>query len=71
MVKIFKHEKGINTIKRLTPLKAIRTKCLECSGGRKAVHNCEAMDCPLFSFKEGRNPYRKGCGRISNIFCKT
>jgi hypothetical protein len=51
--------------KRLTPLKAIRSKCLECqTGSRKAVRNCETLDCALFSFKEGRNPNRKGIGRV-------
>lgn len=48
---------------RITPLKAIRTKCLECAGGRKAVKKCETANCALFSFKEGRNPRRKGIGR--------
>ena len=48
----------------ITPLKAIRFKCLECqAGSRKAVKNCETPACPLFSFKEGHNPNRKGIGR--------
>ena len=34
-------------------LKAIRAKCLDCSGGQKAeVEKCQLADCPLY-------PYRK------------
>ena len=50
---------------KLTPLKAIRIKCLECqAGSRKAIKNCETPDCALFSFREGRNPHRRGIGRL-------
>jgi hypothetical protein len=38
-----------------TPLKAIRRKCVDCSGGSsKAVRWCPITDCPLW-------PYRFGC----------
>lgn len=47
----------------MRPLKAIRVKCLECQGGRKAVRNCEVAECALFAFRFGRNPKRKGIGR--------
>ena len=43
-----------------TPLKSIRSKCLECSGGvRKEVENCTVGECPLFYFRFGKNPFSK------------
>ena len=41
----------------MTPLRAIRAKCLECiGGGSREVRHCSAEDCPLFPFREGKNP---------------
>jgi len=49
------------SIKRLTPLKAIRQNCLECQGGSWAeVKRCNIPGCWLFQFRFGRNPTRKG-----------
>ncbi len=51
-------------MKRLTPLKAIRAKCLDCSGFQPSeVRNCEIPECPLFSYRMGRNPRRVGIGK--------
>ncbi|MBD5584130.1 MAG: hypothetical protein HDQ88_03540 [Clostridia bacterium] len=37
-------------------LKAIRRKCLDCSGGVKAeVEKCPACHCPLYPYRQG-NP---------------
>jgi hypothetical protein len=42
------------------PLKAIREKCLDCCCGNAAeVRKCVAVDCPLWSFRIGTNPFRK------------
>jgi len=42
--------------KRLTPLRAIRLKCLDCCAGqRKEVRLCPVHDCPLWPFRMGRN----------------
>ena len=42
-----------------SPMRAIRGKCLDCSGGStKEVELCKAMDCPLWCFRLGRNPPR-------------
>ena len=42
------------------PLKAIREKCLDCCCGSAAeVRKCVALDCPLWPFRMGRNPFRK------------
>lgn len=40
-------------------LKAIRRKCLDCSGGSPAeVAGCLVRDCALFPFRMGKNPWR-------------
>ena len=50
-------------MKKFTPLKAIRTYCLECSNGSpKEVKLCPITDCPLYLYRLGRNPSRKGIG---------
>ncbi len=47
--------------KQLTPLKSIKKNCLDCSGYSYAeVRNCVIKDCPLYSFRLGTNPRRKG-----------
>lgn len=46
--------------KRISPLKAIRLKCLDCScGSSNEVKLCPVTACPLYPFREGRDPYRK------------
>jgi hypothetical protein len=43
-----------------TPIKAIRRKCLDCSGGSyKEVKECPVVDCPLYEYRIGKNPKRK------------
>ena len=50
-------------MKILRPLKAIRAKCVECSGGSTAeVKACEAEDCPLYPYRFGHNPQRAAIG---------
>jgi hypothetical protein len=51
------------TQKRLSPLKAIKKHCLDCSGGsRHELQNCVIPDCPLYPYRLGRNSARKGIG---------
>lgn len=46
---------------RLTPLQAIRKKCLDCMcGSKKEVRLCPIKDCPLYPYRFGKNPYHKG-----------
>lgn len=46
--------------KILTPLRAIRTKCLECSAGSpKEVRECVMLDCSLYAYRMGKSPNRK------------
>ena len=43
---------------RQSPVKAIREKCLDCSGGQyKEVELCPIKSCPLYPFRMGKNPY--------------
>jgi hypothetical protein len=42
-------------MKNLTTLKAIRSKCIDCSGHElKEVRSCRFDDCPLFSLRMGK-----------------
>ena len=42
--------------KKMTPLRAIRQHCLDCSGDSAAeVRACEAEDCFLHPFRFGKN----------------
>ena len=39
---------------------AIRRKCIDCSGGKIAeVRRCEAINCSLWPYRLGSNPYRE------------
>lgn len=43
--------------KELTPIKAIKLKCGECSNWqRNEVKNCSIADCSLYPFRMGKNP---------------
>lgn len=43
-----------------SPMRAIRAKCLDGSGGSSAEAKiCPVRECPLFAFRNGRNPYRQ------------
>jgi hypothetical protein len=40
-------------------LRAIRAKCLDCSGGSHAeIADCLVKTCALYPFRMGRNPWR-------------
>jgi len=42
---------------KITPLKAIRRKCLECCAGQRLeVRECLLKTCPLFPFRMGHRP---------------
>ena len=40
----------------MTPMKAIRAKCLDCNGTAKEVKLCPCTDCTLWPFRLGKNP---------------
>lgn len=42
---------------KLTPMKAIRKKCVECSGGSaQEVRMCTVETCPLYRYRSGHRP---------------
>jgi hypothetical protein len=42
-----------------TPLlKVIRAKCLDCAQSASEVHRCTAVDCALWPYRTGSNPFR-------------
>ena len=45
-----------------SPIKAIRAKCIDCSGGSMTeARKCVAVGCALWPFRMGKNPfYGKG-----------
>ena len=46
--------------KILTPLRAIRAKCVNCSAwSMKEVRECVMLDCPLYPYRLGKSPNRK------------
>ena len=46
-----------------TPLKAIRAKCLDCVAEQpQEVRLCPSENCPLWPYRMGHNPNRKGIG---------
>ena len=54
----------------MTPVKAIRAKCLDCCGGQAIeVRNCSIKKCPLYPYRMGHRP--KGDNFIaSDTRCK-
>ncbi len=49
----------MNEEKNITPIKAIKAKCLDCCcGQREEVRECPMKDCPLWQFRLGKNPNR-------------
>ena len=41
----------------ITPLKAIRAKCLDCSNDqRKEVKECPITKCPIWLYRMGKRP---------------
>ena len=44
-------------MKRLTPVKAIRAKCLDCCCEQVSeVRECTIKDCALFPYRMGKRP---------------
>lgn len=41
----------------MTPMQAIRAKCIDCVCGQIAeIPRCPAKDCPLYEYRSGHNP---------------
>lgn len=42
---------------KITPMKAIRLKCLECCAGQRLeVRECVLKTCPLYGYRTGHRP---------------
>lgn len=43
--------------KQLTPVKAIRAKCIDCCcGEKKEIRECNMIECPLWPYRMGKRP---------------
>jgi len=42
----------------MSPMEAIRAKCLDCAGSAHEVRCCVAMACPSSPFRTNKNPWR-------------
>ena len=50
-------------MKKLTPIKAIRKKCLDCMNGQYSeVRNCPEMECSIYPYRLGKRPKPDGIG---------
>lgn len=50
----------------LTPVKAIRAKCLDCCGySPMEVRLCPCTSCSLYPYRMGHSPARKGKGGMA------
>lgn len=55
-------------MEKVSPLKAIRIKCLDCCArSPREVNLCQDNDCSLYPFRLGKNPFTKRRGNISNL----
>jgi hypothetical protein len=44
---------------RMSPLKALRLRCIDCSGGSASeVRLCALVQCPAWPFRMGESPWR-------------
>ena len=57
----------------LTPVKAIRAKCLDCCSDQPSeVRLCPSEDCALWPYRMGHNPARSGIGgKISSSYTES
>lgn len=55
-------------MKEVSPMKAIRQKCLDCScGSSEEVKNCFAKKCPLYQFRFGYKLDENGNRKKKNL----
>lgn len=54
---LFTDKKEGGEMKALTPLKAIRAKCLDCCcDNTREVRECPITSCPIWPFRMGKKP---------------
>ena len=65
--KIRTKDEGIKEVS-LTPIKAIRNHCLECTGwSAHEVGRCTGKLCNLYPYRLGKAPEHKGKGNTNNF----
>ena len=53
------HEQRAMGHEPMSPLAALRLRCLDCCGSPDEVRKCVAMACPSWPFRTGKNPWDK------------
>lgn len=52
----------------LTPIRAIRAKCLDCSGGQpKEVRLCPIKNCALWPYRMGKRPRKSELIQVEGV----
>ncbi len=47
----------------LTPIKAIRAKCMDCTCNQpKEIRECRITECPLWPYRMGKRPKKQAVG---------
>lgn len=58
----YKKKSGTET-RKLSPVRAIRNKCLDCTCWQpKEIEHCTIADCACYPFRMGKNPKTKKQG---------
>jgi len=54
-----------------TPIKAMRAKCINCSGGSpKEVRLCPVIECALYPYRFGRRPTKAILDTIKEFYAE-
>ena len=57
------------TSKILTPIKAIRKKCLDCTNGQyDEIRNCSVKKCALYPYRMGKRPNQATIDTLNEYF---
>lgn len=52
-----------------TPIKTIRKKCLDCTGGQyKQIKYCPIINCPLYPYRMGKRPTQSTLESIKQYY---
>lgn len=53
---------------KLPLLRVIREKCMDCCAQQQVeVRKCTAVDCPLWPYRMGKNPFSERKGNIAAL----
>ena len=55
-------------MKILTPIKAMRAKCLDCTCNQpKEIRLCTVINCALWPYRMGKRPKREPAGELVEV----